>query len=297
MTESSKKWVDMTFEEWNRRMTKRVTENFISYCPTNTFAAGNTERLFLNAEGSDCLKGWRIEQGKDSSLRGLFDIGAEAYTLLCEGVDPADKSQLAFHELFRNFRETVGDLREAISKRVKMGSFIAVHPDGERAKEGSILEAEDVEIIKIGRTIARKFHADDEMMRQLYVELLCVECLREIDHALVALALNPADVIESTLIAKEALDLAKADEVEDEIERKFIIRRAKKAVAAKLANDPRQDEKKFIFECWQDWQAGKSQYTGKAAFARDMLTKVEYLTSTKKVEDWCREWEKERPPS
>jgi hypothetical protein len=29
---------------------------------------------------------------------------------------------------------------------------------------------------------------------------------------------------------------------------------AKLAVAAKIANDPKQAEKKFIFQCWQQWQ-------------------------------------------
>lgn len=64
---------------------------------------------------------------------------------------------------------------------------------------------------------------------------------------------------------------------------------------AKIANDPRQAEKTFIFECWQSWQKSPDIYEGKAAFARDMLTKCEELKSTKKIEDWCREWEKAHP--
>lgn len=69
--------------------------------------------------------------------------------------------------------------------------------------------------------------------------------------------------------------------------------KAQQGAKARLNNDPRQKEKEFIKDCWIDWQADKSKYKSKAAFSRDMLKKVENLTSQKKIEDWCREWEKE----
>lgn len=71
--------------------------------------------------------------------------------------------------------------------------------------------------------------------------------------------------------------------------------------AARAANDPKQKEKGFVFQCWQDWQKSKTAenpkgtYSSKAAFARDMLEKYEHLISQKKIEDWCREWEKAHP--
>ena len=77
------------------------------------------------------------------------------------------------------------------------------------------------------------------------------------------------------------------------------IGQARKGVKAKLAKDTdgKQREKAFILECWKNWQQSPSTYKSKAAFARDMLTKCESLTSQKKIEDWCREWEKETAPS
>lgn len=69
--------------------------------------------------------------------------------------------------------------------------------------------------------------------------------------------------------------------------------KAQQGAKARLNNDPRQKEKEFIKDCWIDWQADKSKYKSKAEFSRDMLKKVEKLTSQKKIEDWCREWEKE----
>jgi hypothetical protein len=62
---------------------------------------------------------------------------------------------------------------------------------------------------------------------------------------------------------------------------------------ARHAKDKRQEEKAFIKQCWSDWQAGLSEYNGKAEFARDMLNKVERLKSQKTIEDWCRDWERE----
>jgi len=64
--------------------------------------------------------------------------------------------------------------------------------------------------------------------------------------------------------------------------------------AAKIRweKDPKQTEKLFIKECWNDWSDDPRKYKSKAEFARDMLEKCENLSSQKIIEDWCREWEK-----
>lgn len=72
-------------------------------------------------------------------------------------------------------------------------------------------------------------------------------------------------------------------------------KRAEPAIEAKLAKDPRQAEKMLIKECWREWRKSPVRYRGKAAFARDMISKCEHLESTKVIEDWCREWEKSEP--
>lgn len=64
-------------------------------------------------------------------------------------------------------------------------------------------------------------------------------------------------------------------------------------VKKKLDNDPKQKDKEFVKDCWKSWQENRNNYASKAAFARDMLDKCKYLSSQKKIEDWCREWEKE----
>ncbi|SFU52091.1 hypothetical protein SAMN05216339_103183 [Nitrosomonas eutropha] len=67
---------------------------------------------------------------------------------------------------------------------------------------------------------------------------------------------------------------------------------AKKGARGKIAKDPKQTEKAFVYGCWQNWRNNPGSYKGKAAFARDMLDKCQHLESQKKIEDWCREWER-----
>jgi hypothetical protein len=71
--------------------------------------------------------------------------------------------------------------------------------------------------------------------------------------------------------------------------------RAKRAAEAKAQSDPRRKEKEFVHDCWIEWQSNPSNYKSKAAFARDMLTKCEHITSQKVIEDWCRVWEESEP--
>lgn len=88
-------------------------------------------------------------------------------------------------------------------------------------------------------------------------------------------------------------------EVSDLINEIEVIRKAfgsdlgTRGANARIKRDPKQIEKKFVFSCWEKWQENPNNYKSKAAFSRDMLTKCMHLTSQKKIEDWCREWEKE----
>ena len=73
----------------------------------------------------------------------------------------------------------------------------------------------------------------------------------------------------------------------------FNKRLGQSGAAAKLAIDPKQVEKAVVRECWNEWKKQSNRYSGKAEFARDMLTKFEHLKSQPVIERWCREWEKE----
>lgn len=96
---------------------------------------------------------------------------------------------------------------------------------------------------------------------------------------------NGTTLTEEESAKSKAIDFAN-------LRKDFAIERARKAAAAKLANDKKQTDKAFVFECWQDWQSGKATYAKKADFAREMLDKCEHLKSQQVIEVWCREWEK-----
>jgi hypothetical protein len=73
----------------------------------------------------------------------------------------------------------------------------------------------------------------------------------------------------------------------------------KKGAIAKLANDPKQQEKIIVKECWEAWQIKPDQYKNKTKFANAMIDKFKpdnpdedskHLSSVKVITDWCREW-------
>lgn len=63
---------------------------------------------------------------------------------------------------------------------------------------------------------------------------------------------------------------------------------------AKRDKSPAAPEIVLIKECWLRWQKDPSIYKSKAAFARDMLDKCDYLVSAEGICKRCREWEKEK---
>lgn len=67
---------------------------------------------------------------------------------------------------------------------------------------------------------------------------------------------------------------------------------ARHAAMAKLSADPRQKEKIFVRECWEEWRKIPARYTSKAEFARDMLSKCQDLRRQDTIEQWCRDWER-----
>lgn len=68
---------------------------------------------------------------------------------------------------------------------------------------------------------------------------------------------------------------------------------AKIAAKARHRNDPKQIDKLKIHDHWLDWQKDPELYLSKAKFSKDMLDAYPTLTSQKKIEDWCRLWEKQ----
>ena len=69
---------------------------------------------------------------------------------------------------------------------------------------------------------------------------------------------------------------------------------ARKSGDIKLAGDPKQKDKVFVRDCWNDWKMKRvTHYKGKTAFAKDMLMKCEALENQSVIVRWCGEWDKE----
>lgn len=147
---------------------------------------------------------------------------------------------------------------------------------------------------------SRAFH---EQCNQLGAGGLLVMAVAAIDGCRLAIEHDPSDhaVIvnqlcvatrmherfQNLLIQKPALREAWA-ELQSENQSK----RAAHAAKSKHAIDPRRQEKAFVKAKWAEWQDLPSKYRSKAAFASAVLKECKHLVSTKKIEDWCREWEK-----
>jgi hypothetical protein len=120
-------------------------------------------------------------------------------------------------------------------------------------------------------------------------------CLKEIDLAVLSLIRENGNAIVHTIAAHDCFVLAQSVN-ESALSRASVISGlARKARNASLESDPKQSEKRFVRQCWQAWIETPSRYRSKAAFARDMLEKCQHLTSSKVIEDWCREWEESEP--
>jgi hypothetical protein len=94
---------------------------------------------------------------------------------------------------------------------------------------------------------------------------------------------------EAKRIAMEAVAAGNRAEIEAGVRSAL----GRHAVKTKLASDPKQDDKKRVYECWSEWQKQPGRYKTKAQFARDMREKFENLESQPVIERWCRTWEKE----
>jgi hypothetical protein len=118
----------------------------------------------------------------------------------------------------------------------------------------------------------KKWNAEAEALRNALKGATILDAIRYIEK-------HPPSVGCVAMLSYVAEDMAKSEQ-------------ASAGAKAKRDNDPRQKEKQLVFQCWQKWQSKPSNYKTKAAFAKDMLDKSEHLTSQKKIEDWCREWER-----
>lgn len=70
---------------------------------------------------------------------------------------------------------------------------------------------------------------------------------------------------------------------------KALSQQARKGIAAKLQNDPKQAARAEALQMWLDWQAGRAVHASGAAFARYVVERTA-IEDTGTVQRWMRKW-------
>lgn len=114
-------------------------------------------------------------------------------------------------------------------------------------------------------------------------------CFFCIDRALIHARRNKTSIAEMWLCAVQELRFSR-------LSSSFSLQKAlaKSRAEAKLAKDTdgKQAAKRFVEDCWKDWQTSPERYKSQAKFAKDMLEKCPNLENQVSIENWCREWKK-----
>lgn len=141
-----------------------------------------------------------------------------------------------------------------------------------------------------------------EFNRKKSIEFLCCSMLIWVERAKFH-ALNKSLVLFVIAITQAKSSSARLESsfeaipfIESSVEvayQKRVSKFYKNAATKRWESDPKFKDKSFVKNLWLEWKVNPNRYKSKASFARDMLDKVEHLTNTKVIEDWCREWEKE----
>lgn len=252
---------------------------FLSYHPYVSFSGSSS--TFLMEDSSS--PGWSAcDTELSDDARKLWHLGKRAFQHL-EGFENAEH----FDKIFCNYQSDIRNfaclLHDNSCKFEFKGDVTGtiLTPDFSEMQDG-------YPILDVLHQIS--FASGENSDHLAYYFILA--CLQEIDSALILLCLDggAADsIISATLALQRAEELgtasARLQRARSEFSALGAIERHKR--------DPKQTDKIFVKECWLAWRANKSTYKGKAPFARDMLQKCENLQSTKVIEDWCREWEKQ----
>jgi hypothetical protein len=260
-----------------------AARRFQCFHPALTYSNSDHD-CFVRPNGKPCR-----ELNPDSEA--LFGIGKEAFERLTRG---SECSKDEFDKVYAGYWESLEAFREAICEMHASGKLVVLGDSGRERLAEDIQNIDDTEIASIcwkvfvtpfGRIMNNE---DKELFRVFFL----FHALREIDNALIGMDLDGREAIAAAIGAANAL--ANSIAIESGSDKEQEIRRdmGYRSAMEKLKRDPKQAEKTFVYSCWGEWQKKPESYKGKAAFARDMLDKCEHLTSQKKIEDWCREWEK-----
>ena len=273
---------------------KPLSKLFRYYDPLVSFSEGGEDDAFRLANGASSFaedNQGRMDEHPDTFV--LKKIASTAVRRLREKVkDESLQDAIALG------LESVGWYRTLLVEHLHSGK-LNISVTNERVQAlapqdaiDRIGDADDFDIVNCAAALFRQGTEQTSGKAIVPVEImyLCV-ALKEIDGALTLLRRGGEAIASYAVAALDCVRTAEALSSGETVRRATLTEWARNASTKRLKDDPRQAEKLFIRKCWNDWKISPKIYRSKAAFARDMVDKCEYLKSTKVVEDWCREWE------
>ena len=256
---------------------------FQCFDPYKTYAACDSYR-FVHADG-------KVGKELNPDTEALFLIGKEAFKRIRQGEDISEDE---FREGCSSYWLLIDELRATMGELNDQGRVVARSSNGEPMPLDITL-LDDNQVISIcwqsysGRGAVK---CEDETAG-VFRELFLFHALREIDNALIGMALDGREAVVAAIAAANSMSYAIAIESGSEKEQEIRRDMAYRGAIEKLKRDPKQAAKAKVKECWNDWQLKPSNYKGKSAFAKDMMAKFEELDSQAVITRWCGQWERE----
>ncbi|MDQ1833221.1 MULTISPECIES: hypothetical protein [Massilia] len=251
-----------------------MPRKFTTFDPFNSFSTD--AQRFLDKKGS--VPAWLKDNESDDLLQ-LWRIGSDAYHAIGEFETQAD-----FEELFLEHQDGIRIFADVLTKE---GTHLDFKNQDGVSWQPDFSITPSMEILCVFWQLA---DSRDKLFETISGHFLFA-CLEEIDMALMG-RVTGTDYLHAVINAVRAFGNYQALATGNGELQKARSELAFLGAKEKHARDPKQGEKLFVLDCWKEWRQKPDSYRSKAAFARAMVDKCEYLESTKNIEDWCREWEK-----
>jgi hypothetical protein len=216
------------FDAWARSPAGR---RFQYYDPHSTFSNCDND-IFIKSNG-------KPDRELNPDTEALFRIGKEAFKRLTDG---EDCSKEEFDDGYASYWAALDGFRDLLVEMLTNGAVMAVNDKGQKVTF-------DAKTIDDGQVISMLWKAPTDQWagvtkqsKVLIKELFLFHTLREIDNALIGIALDGREAVVAAIEASNALSNAIAISSGDEQLTKVRKEIAYHAAIEKLKRDPKQRE-------------------------------------------------------
>lgn len=269
--------LDSKIDAWAKGPGRR----FLYYDPVLTFSEAGNDR-FIEEDGTP-----RKELNPDSEA--LFNLGREAFARLRRS-EPLGRDE--FDGGYAFYWWCIDFWRNQLIELQSIGGLQFTNRQGDETSVDINL-LDEGEVISLNWKYLTRVDNLSEVILTAFWQCYLFHALREIDNALIGLALDGREAVVAALGASSALSNAISIESGNTKEQEIRRGIAYRGAMEKLRRDPKQAAKIQVKECWVEWQNKPERYKTKSAFAKDMMDKYAELDSQAVITRWCSLWEKE----